>query len=103
MKVCLIIIYIQVHIYQSEEINKYSMFKCRLFLVHKLMSTCMIGLYVHKSFLLYNGCLETVYINIQKYFTLLIYGTNNSLTISGIQSLSIKLMVILMQGSFLIL
>ena len=34
-------------------------------MVHKRISTLMVGLYFHKSFLLKMGCLETVYINNQ--------------------------------------
>ena len=32
------------------------------------MSTCIIVFYVHNSFLLYNGCLETAQINNKKIF-----------------------------------
>ena len=39
----LIIIYIQEHISDSEEIIKYSMFQWILFVIHKLMSSCIIG------------------------------------------------------------
>ena len=65
MKFCLLMIYIQVHISGSEKNMKYSMFKWQLFVIQKLMSTCMIGLYVNKSFLLYNGSHETFQINNQ--------------------------------------
>ena len=41
------------------------MFKCRLFVIHKFMVTCMIGFYVNKSFSLNIGCIETVQINNQ--------------------------------------
>ena len=39
MKGCLVMIYTQVHISESEEINKYSMFKWRLLVIKKLTST----------------------------------------------------------------
>ena len=68
MKVCFVTIYIPVQISESEEINKDSMFKWIFFAIQKLSITCMIGFYVHKSFLLYIGFLETVQINNQKIF-----------------------------------
>ena len=37
-----------------------------IFVVHKLTSACIIGLYVHNSFSLHIGFLETVSINNQK-------------------------------------
>ena len=35
-------IYIQEQLFDSEEIIKKSMFQCRFFVIHKLMSSCMI-------------------------------------------------------------
>ena len=54
---------IQLHIYEREDIKKASMFQWRLFVIHKLFSTCMLGLYVHKYFQLYNGFLQSYQIN----------------------------------------
>ena len=36
-------VYIQYHHYNSEDIIKYSQFQWRFFVIHKLMSSCMIG------------------------------------------------------------
>ena len=58
-------IYIQLHIYESEEIKKALIFQWRLFVIHKLFITCMIGLCVHNYFLLYNGYLKHYHINIK--------------------------------------
>ena len=65
MKGCLFIIYKQEHLYRSEEIIKYSMFQWILFVIHRLMISCMIGFYVYKSLSLYNGWLEKFQINNQ--------------------------------------
>ena len=59
-------IYIQVHILESEEINKDSMFKWIFFVIKIIIITCIIGFYVHKSFSLNVGFIETVQINNQK-------------------------------------
>ena len=65
IKGCLVMIYIKVHISECEEIKKYSMLKWRLFFIQKLMIICMIELYVHNLFSLYNVFLETDHINNQ--------------------------------------
>ena len=41
------------------------MFKWRLLAIQNLTSTCMIGFYVQKAFLLHIGYIETVHINDQ--------------------------------------
>ena len=43
-----------------------SIFQWRLFVIHKLMSSCMIGFYDYKSLSFYSECLETVHINNQR-------------------------------------
>ena len=58
-------IYMQGNHFEGGKIIKDLMFQWRLFVIHKLMISCMIGFYVNKSLLLYNGCLETVHINNQ--------------------------------------
>ena len=65
MKGLLIIVYIPDQFYESEEIIKYSMLQWILFLMHLLMRSCMIMIYVYKSLSLYNGFLETFYTNNQ--------------------------------------
>ena len=63
---CLVIIYIKVHIPDSEEIKKDSMFKWGWFVIKKSISTCMIGFYVYKSLSSHIEFLETVQINSQQ-------------------------------------
>ena len=63
MKGFIVMIYIETHISECE--GKKSMFQWSFFVNHKLMISCMIGLYVHKLLSLYNVCLETVHINNQ--------------------------------------
>ena len=41
------------------------MFQWRLFVIHILFRSCMIGFYIHNILSFYNGCLEIVEINIQ--------------------------------------
>ena len=50
MKGSLVMIYTKEHLSYSEYIVKYVMFQRRLFVIHKLISSCMIGLYVYKEF-----------------------------------------------------
>ena len=66
IKGCLLMIYIQEHLSDSEEIIKDSMFQWVLVVMKTSMSSCMIGFYVYKSLALYNGFLETVHINNQR-------------------------------------
>ena len=65
MKVCIVMIYIQEHIPDNEEIIKYSMFQWRLLVIQKLMISWMILFYVYKSLSLYNRFLETFHTNNQ--------------------------------------
>ena len=48
MKGYLVMRYNQLISSDSEEIKKYLMFKWTLFVIQKLVSSCMIGFYVHK-------------------------------------------------------
>ena len=68
-------IYIQEYLSDSEEIIKDSKLQSILFVIHKLISSCIIEFYVYKSLSFYNGCLETFRINKNKIFTLSIYGS----------------------------
>ena len=65
MKGCIIMVYIQEHHSDNEDIIKYSNSQWRLFLIHKVRISCIIGFYIYKYLSLYNGCLETVHINNQ--------------------------------------
>ena len=47
MKWYLVMIYIQVHISNSEEIKKHSVFKWIFLVIHKPMSACIIWFYAH--------------------------------------------------------
>ena len=49
MKVFLLMVYIQEHHSDSEDIIKDSNFQIEIFVIHKFMSACMMVLYVYKS------------------------------------------------------
>ena len=98
MKGCILMIYIQEYILDSEGIIKDSMFQWRLFVIQKLMISYMIGFHVYNLLPLYNGCLETAHINNKTIIHFSIQGQEKLLKLSAIQSLSIKLMDIWMQG-----
>ena len=70
----IIVIHMQGCLSDSEGIIKYLMFKWRLFVIHKIISSCVMGFYDYKSLSLYNGFIETFHINNQKYSALSIYG-----------------------------
>ena len=94
-------IYIQEHIYDSEEIIKYLILQWRLFVIQKLTSSRMIGF----MFIInYNYTMDALNFSIsmiKQYFILSIYGQNKLLNKSFIQELSIKWMDIWTQGLFL--
>ena len=56
-------IYIKEHHSDSESIIKYSKFQWILFVIQKLMSSCVIELYAYISLSLYNGLPENFHIN----------------------------------------
>ena len=84
MKVCILMIYTQVKISQSEELKKDSMLKLIFFVINKLMSSYKIRFYVKKSFNYKSNALKMPLSTIKK-STLLIYDPKKSPTISVIQ------------------
>ena len=54
MRGCIVIIYKQVHISECEEIKKDSMCRWIGFVIHKLISTCMIVWMLKSSFVIQN-------------------------------------------------
>ena len=100
MKGCLIMVYIQEHHSDSDDIIKYSKFHLKFFM-RKLTISCMMGFCVYKSLALYSKCLETFHINnltIIRFFNI---WSKEAIKISVIQVHSIKLMDIWIQLLFL--
>ena len=92
MRGYIIMVYIQEYHSDSEKIINDSKFQCWLFVIYKLMSSCIIWFYVYKSLYLYHRWLETIHINNQKILHFSIYGQKHSLKMLVIQVQSIKLM-----------
>ena len=74
MKGFIVIIYIQEHISDSEEIIKYSMFRWRFFEIHKVMRSFMMGFMFTNYYHYTTDSLKQSISIIKKQFTLLIYG-----------------------------